>query len=237
MASKPVPLPELFDAVKAKFPASVGPERWYLVAASTLVTCSDPFQLGQLYTYLTTQPEYASPERRRFLNKRFREFLMKLWVTIGIPKVATGLFGLIREEQEGDADNSFTKSHVRLDAAAREKGTALLTRLYGPDRTAEYFAVRGAADFEWLDKDVIYGMFYADDSVLDLMETQLITYTAIACQGLPTSAQNHLGGLLRMGLSVEDVELVTQCGELVARWAGHDMKSWPDVRTAAASWK
>ena len=34
MASKPESLPELFDAVKAKFPATLGPERWYLVTVS-----------------------------------------------------------------------------------------------------------------------------------------------------------------------------------------------------------
>lgn len=80
-------------------------------------------------------------------------------------------------------------------------------------------------------------MFYADESVLDFMESELITYTAIACQGLPGTVQNHLGGLLRMGLSVEEVEQVTECGELVARWAGHDMKSWPDVKAVVASLK
>lgn len=40
-----------------------------------------------------------------------------------------------------------------------------------------------------------------------------------------------------MGLSVEEVEQVTECGELVARWAGHDMKSWPDVRAVVACLK
>ena len=80
-------------------------------------------------------------------------------------------------------------------------------------------------------------MFYSDDSVLDLVESELITYIAIACLGLPPNVQNHLGGLLRMGLSVEQVEQVTECGEMVARWAGHDMRGWPDVRAVAASLK
>lgn len=34
MACKPESLSELFDAVKAKFPASLEPDRWYLVAVS-----------------------------------------------------------------------------------------------------------------------------------------------------------------------------------------------------------
>ena len=30
--------------------------------------------------------------------------------------MATGLFGLIREEQEGDADNSFTKYVIKISS-------------------------------------------------------------------------------------------------------------------------
>ena len=34
---------------------------------------------------------------------------MKQWVTIGVPKAATALFGLIKEEQPEDVDLGFTK--------------------------------------------------------------------------------------------------------------------------------
>ena len=37
---------------------------------------------------------------------------MKQWVTIGVPKAATALFGLIKEEQPGDVDLSFTKYRI-----------------------------------------------------------------------------------------------------------------------------
>lgn len=196
---------------------------------------------------------------------------MKQWVTVGVPKAATALFGLIKEEKPGDTDLTFTKfvaqklfllsskkiafldsawksitlqvweqyskfdrSHIRLDAATRDKGSAFLDMLYGPERAATLFTTWGA-DFEWLTKDVVYGMFYADDSVLDALETELITYMAIACQGLETTVRNHLGGLLRMGLSVEEVEGVTDCGLMVARWAQRDTTGWPDVRAVVAS--
>lgn len=106
--------------------------------------------------------------------------------------------------------------------------------IYGPERTARPFTAWGA-DFEWQTKDIVYVMFFADDAVLDAMDSVLITYTAIACQGLPATFQGHLGGLLRMGLSIEDVERVTECGEMVARWAGYNMKDWPDVKAVVAS--
>ena len=88
-------------------------------------------------------------------------------------------------------------------------------------------------DFEWLTKDVVYGIFHANDSVLGNLEAELIMYTAIVCQGLRVPTENQLEGLHRMGLTVGEIEGVTACAELVARWAGHDMKSWPNVREIA----
>ena len=75
-------------------------------------------------------------------------------------------------------------------------------------------------DFEWLTKDIVYGMFYGDDAVLGNVDTQLITYTAIVSLGLGVTVPNHLGGLLGMGLSVEEIKGATECGKLVAEWSG-----------------
>ena len=55
-------------------------------------------------------------------------------------------------------------------------------------------------------------VFYADEEVLEFMELELITYTAIARDDFRIS--NHLGDLRRLGLSVEEIGQVTECGEL-----------------------
>lgn len=65
--------------------------------------------LGQLYMHLTSQQDYNTPEERRALNKRLREFVIKQLITVGAPKAAVAFFGLIKVEQPGDADMSFTK--------------------------------------------------------------------------------------------------------------------------------
>jgi hypothetical protein len=126
------------------------------------------------------------------------------------------------------------RANVALDATNREKGTDFLRKIYGPEKLETMFKP-WSANFEWLTKDVVYGIFHADDRVFGTLETELILYTAIACQGLRTTVENHLGGLLRMGLSVEEIEGVTACAELVARWAGYNMSAWPNVREVAAS--
>ena len=77
--------------------------------ASSLITNSDPSNLGKLWIHLVNQNEHQASDDRRKLNKRLREFVMKQWVTIGVPKAAIALFSLIQEEQPGDVDKSFTK--------------------------------------------------------------------------------------------------------------------------------
>ena len=89
-------------------------------------------------------------------------------------------------------------------------------------------------NFEWLTKEVVYGMFWGDHAVLDTVDTQLINYTAIVSQGLKVTVRTHLGGLSNMGLNVEEIEGVTRCGEVIAKWAGVDTAGWPDVKGIVA---
>lgn len=233
MAAKRETLPHLFDTVQAKFPKSLGPHSWYLVAASALITNSPPSNFGQLWTYLIQQPEYQTPEERRALNKRLREFLLKQWVTIGVPKIAIAAFALIKEEKPGDADLGFSKAHSGITPANRERGVEFLSYLYTEEQMKAMWSSWGG-DFEWLTKDIVYGMFYGDDTILRNVDTELITYTAIVSLGLGVTVPNHLRGLLGMGLSVEEIEGVTECGRIVAEWSGVDTSVWPDVKGIAA---
>jgi len=103
--------------------------------------------------------------------------------------------------------------------ANRERGVRFLRHLYTEDQM-EAMRSSWGKDFEWLTKDIVYGMFYGDDEVLETVDTELITYTAIVAQGLHVTVQNHLGGLLGMGLSLEEIEGVTECGKHIASWSG-----------------
>lgn len=77
--------------------------------ASALLPCSDPKDFGHLYVRLVEQPERLSAAGRQALNKRLREFLMKQWLTTGLPKVTVALYALTEVELPGDADLTFTK--------------------------------------------------------------------------------------------------------------------------------
>jgi hypothetical protein len=77
-------------------------------------------------------------------------------------------------------------------------------------------------DWQWLTRDVVYGLFYSDDGVLSYLETELLTYTAIACQQsfMALLLANQLKGLTRMGLDREQCEGVTRVTYRVAEWMG-----------------
>ncbi|TGO19732.1 hypothetical protein BPAE_0335g00030 [Botrytis paeoniae] len=229
MAAPKNSLVELFDSCRESFPTSLKPDTWYLVVASSLISLSNPAQIGDLYVYLTSGPEPLSNEERQWLNRRFRDLIMKQWITVGVPRATVALHGLSQVEQEGDVDLSLTKKYTTLDAANHERGSNFLDAIYGSERTAGMFTKWGS-DMEWLMKDVVYGLFYADDGVLEMEETELLTYTAIVCQGLPLTIVNHLAGLKRLGLNAEEAEGITKCAETVAQWVGQDTSAWRPVR-------
>lgn len=84
-------------------------------------------------------------------------------------------------------------------------------------------------DLEWLEKSIIYGLFLADDSILNPVEAVLVSLPAIMCQGLGGATIWHLRGLRRLGCSVEEVEGVQKVVEAVAIWAGRSTAGWPRV--------
>lgn len=50
-----------------------------------------------------------------------------------------------------------------------------------------------------------------------------------------SSLQDALGGFQTMNLSVKEIKQLTECGELVASWAGLDMEYWPELKIVKAS--
>lgn len=85
-------------------------------------------------------------------------------------------------------------------------------------------------DFEWLEKQVIYGLMLSDHSVLSDVETELVVVPAIMCQDLASPTVWHLRGTRRLGVSAEDVDAVRDAVALVGKWAGKDTTQWPSTK-------
>lgn len=72
-------------------------------------------------------------------------------------------------------------------------------------------------------------MFLSDHSVLSPIEAELVTLTAIMCQGLRAPTLWHLRGLRRLDVSAAIVEKVEIAIEQIAQWAGKETGAWPRV--------
>lgn len=63
----------------------------------------------------------------------------------------------------------------------------------------------------WLTKNITYGLFLSDHSVLNDVETEITVLTGIVMQNLTRESAWHLRGLRRIGVAKEDVEVIREC--------------------------
>lgn len=66
----------------------------------------------------------------------------------------------------------------------------------------------GLSVVAWISKKIKYGLYLSDHSILDAIETEIVILTGIILQNLPREARWHLRGLGRVGVGMEDVEIV-----------------------------
>jgi hypothetical protein len=101
----------LFDLISTKFPtATLGPEKWYILVLSALVSGGQPQLAAPLYTHLIAQPEYQTPEQRQRLMRRLRETLFKLIVIVGVCRPLEAVLEIESVlERDEDRDWSFSR--------------------------------------------------------------------------------------------------------------------------------
>jgi hypothetical protein len=109
MPPAPPNLTPLFKTLEGKFSAAgLDPSRWPILAIATLTAFTEPDQSHQLYTYLTSKPEYASPESRQALVRRLRETLVKSISIVGVCKPIESILSIASVEREEDLDYTST---------------------------------------------------------------------------------------------------------------------------------
>lgn len=83
------------------------------------------------------------------------------------------------------------KTSVRLQFSSKESRTNLV--------------------LDWISKNISYGLYLSDHSILNDVETELTVLGGIMIQNLPRETGWHLRGTRRIGVSKEDVETIQQC--------------------------
>jgi hypothetical protein len=64
---------------------------------------------------------------------------------------------------------------------------------------------------DWTSKQITYGLYLSDHSILNDVETELTVLSGIMIQNLPRETAWHLRGTRRIGVSMKDVETLQQC--------------------------
>lgn len=220
----------LFKTIQEKFPCkSLGDDRWYLVALASLTGGGKPEFAADLYLYLIQESERSSPESRQTLMRRLREALVKCVSIIGVCRPLEAIFCIDKVQRPEDKDYSFSRENWKCDEANHERGTAWLSRIYSHNFGLIDEKFKAHKDFGWISREITYGLYLSDHTILNDIETELVVLAGIMIQNLHHETAWHLRGSRRVGMSAEDVEAVQQCIEAVAGFASIKLNKVPRV--------
>ncbi|RDW95037.1 hypothetical protein BP5796_00800 [Coleophoma crateriformis] len=220
----------LFAKISTRFLSkTLGEERWYLPTLAAL-SYVEPEHATYLYKYLILQPAYATSLARQELVRRLREVLLEMTSLIGVVKTLESVFSIAAVEREEDRDYSFSRENWTNDAASRARGETWLKTIYKHNLGTSIGPLAAHRDFDKISKEITYGLYLSDMSILNEIETELVVLSGILIQNLPRESTWHLRGLRRVGASMEDVEIVQQCVEMVADYAGVKLDRLPRVQ-------
>lgn len=221
---------QLFTELENRFKTtSLGDDKWYILATATLAASSDPEQANQLYLHLCSQPAYTTPQARQALIRRLREALVKAVPIVGVCKPIQAILAISKVERDEDKDYTFTREGWQRDQDNHDRGAAWLQKLYARNTTGTLNLFAAHRDFSWLSEEITYGLFLSDRQVLDDVDTELVVLPGIMSQNLPTQTHWHIRGARRLGLPKEEVQVVWDCVQLVARFLGVSLDKVPTV--------
>jgi hypothetical protein len=190
--------------------------------------------MSAVYTHVATT-SHTTPKSRQLLSARLNDLMMKSWPLVGIPLVISAVSALASAEEtldipkpEMDMQRSGSRyASLDLSQEIEARGYDFMKVLYRHN-LEPIMSTWGSHqyDFEWLVKRVIYGLFLADRSILNTIETELVVVAAIMAQGLRAPSMWHLRGLRRLGIGLDAVERVCEIIRTCGEWCGKDTKDW-----------
>lgn len=211
----------LFEKLEQKFPSkTLGGERWYLVAIAALTGGGQPRVAENLYTHLIERPRFVTPEARQALIRRLREALIKSVSIVGVCRPLEAILSIDAVQRPEDKDYSCSREKWQSGPENSARGMAWYDKLYKHDRDGALASVDAQKDFAWVNAHITYGLYLADRQILDDIDTEMVVLSGIMIQGFKQGTVWHLKGTRRLGVSEEDVELVQQCIEMIAAFAG-----------------
>ncbi|KAJ5973534.1 hypothetical protein N7481_010744 [Penicillium waksmanii] len=221
---------QLFAELEKRFQSTtLGDDKWYILATSTLAASPDPERADQLYQYICSQPGYSTSPARQALVRRLREALIKSVPIVGVCKPIEAILSISKVEREEDKDYTFTREGWQCDQANHDRGAEWMQKLYSRNTTGTLNLFSAHKDFSWLSEEITYGLFLSDRQVLDDVDTQLVVLPGIMSQNLPNETHWHIRGTRRLGLPKEEVQVIWDCVQLVAQFFEIKLSKVPTV--------
>ncbi|PSN67641.1 hypothetical protein BS50DRAFT_675710 [Corynespora cassiicola Philippines] len=220
----------LFKTIEAKFPSkTLGNDKWYILLYAAMVAGGQPSFAPLLYKELIKRPEHQTPDQRKALMRRIRETMMKLVCIAGVCKPLEAIFDIDAVTAPEDKDYSFSREGWQCDEANRKRGFTWQDRIYKHNQANIDNVLSSQKDFDWLSKNITYGLYLSDHSILNDVETEISVLAGIMIQNLPRETGWHLRGTRRIGVSKEDTETLQQCIETIAAFCGLCLHKIPRV--------
>ncbi|MCJ1446904.1 MAG: hypothetical protein MMC23_007412 [Stictis urceolatum] len=152
---------------------------------------------------------------------------MKIFTLTGIAPVLGAFFALVSAERHigldthitTEAEGTISNPSMALDATNYTRGNDFLQLLYQHDLPPIVAQMgRHGAEIMHMEKQIIYGLYLADFSVLGRQETELVAFPALVCGGTRGAGEWHVRGARRVGVEWEEIEGVMGCVKEVANW-------------------
>jgi hypothetical protein len=227
------PITQLFTTIEHRFSQSENldaPNRWYLLATAALVGSHDPELTADLYVHLLTKPSFSTPPQRQALIRRIREALVKSVPIAGVCKPLEAIMAINKHEQEEDKDKSpSTREGWQCDEENLERGMNWMRKTYTRNTESTLSLFQDHKDFEWISKNITYGLFLSDRQILDDVDTEIIVLTGIMIQNLPKETHWHMRGIRRLGVLSKDVQIIWDSVHDVAKFTGQSLHRLPTV--------
>ncbi|KAF2113007.1 hypothetical protein BDV96DRAFT_148824 [Lophiotrema nucula] len=221
----------LCNKVQQEFPTpTIGEEKWFLLILSALTSAGKPGLAADFYLHLIEQPQYSSFQARQQLMRRLREALVKAVSIIGVCRPLEAIMCIDAVTAEGDKERTCSREGWRADDENHRRGTDWLMKLYGDNLKQIDEIFNNQRDFGWISREITYGLYLSDHTILDGAETELVVLSGIMAQDLPKMVGWHLRACRRIGFSMEDCEAIQRCIELCIEFAGVHLGPMPKVK-------
>ncbi|KAM6536032.1 hypothetical protein FALCPG4_005553 [Fusarium falciforme] len=221
---------EVLPRIETSFQqTSLGKDRWYVIALAAIAGSTDPLLAKELYLYLISKPEFSTPDQRRALVRRLREVLVMSISIVGVCKPIEAILAINECEREEDKDHSATREGWQCDGDNLKRGMGWMEKVYTRNTENTMWLFRDHKDFEWISRNITYGLYLSDRQVLDDVDTEMVVLSGIMIQNLGKETHWHIRGTRRIGVAKGDVQVVCDAVRMIAGLLGIALDRVPEV--------